>query len=137
MSITVRPIENELRDGSQMKSIVSTLNCVMLNCTYRNKLFRIPSLRWSYLGWCTRQLWCWTWNSYGSLLNDVLRVSYVIHLMLFPIVFFSLLLNMDGHFFLCAIPFAYDNRRFHWFIATLVCLVFFGASGVPKICVAF
>uniref|UniRef100_A0A3Q7I4L2 Amino acid transporter transmembrane domain-containing protein n=1 Tax=Solanum lycopersicum TaxID=4081 RepID=A0A3Q7I4L2_SOLLC len=37
---------------------------------------------------------------YGSLLNDVMRVSYVIPLMLvFPIVLFTLRLNIDGLFF--------------------------------------
>ena len=75
---------------------------------------------------------------YSSLLNDVVRVSYVIHLMLvFPIVFFSLLLNMDCHFFLCAIPIAQNNHRFLSVKATLVCLIFFGANCVPKIWDAF
>ena len=51
----------------------------------------------------------------------------------FPIVFFSLFRNMDGNFFLCAIPIAYDNRRFFSVIETLVCLIFVGANCVPKI----
>ena len=75
---------------------------------------------------------------YDSLLNDVVRVSYVIHLMfVFPIVFFSLLLYMDGKFSLCAIPIAYDNRRFLSVIANLICLIFLGANCVPKIWDAF
>ena len=75
---------------------------------------------------------------YGSLHNDVVRVSYVTPLMLvFPIVLFSLRLNMDGLFFPYAIPFAYDNCIFLSVIATLICLIFLGKKCVPNIWDAF
>lgn len=75
---------------------------------------------------------------YGLLLNDVVRVSYVVHLMLvFPIVFFSLRLNVDGLLFHHAIPIVYDNRRFFLVTATLIGFIFVGANCVPSIWDAF
>ena len=75
---------------------------------------------------------------YSSLLDDVVRVSYGIHLMLvFPIVFYSLRLNVDGLLFSHAIPLAYDNKRFYSVTAFLMCLIFLGANFVPSIWDAF
>lgn len=75
---------------------------------------------------------------YSSLLNDVVRVSYAIHLMLvFPIVFFSLRLNLDGLLFPYAIPIAFDSRRFFSLTAALMGFIFLGANFVPSIWDAF
>lgn len=75
---------------------------------------------------------------YSSLINDVVRVSYCIHLMLvFPVVFFSLRLNLDGLLFPYAIPIAFDNRRFFSVTAALMGFVFLGANYVPSIWDAF
>lgn len=75
---------------------------------------------------------------YSSLLDDVVRVSYGIHLMLvFPIVFFSLRLNLDGLLFPYAIPIAYDNKRFFLITAALMGFIFVGANFVPNIWDAF
>ncbi|CAK9188248.1 unnamed protein product [Ilex paraguariensis] len=75
---------------------------------------------------------------YGSLLNDVVRVSYGIHLMLvFPLVFFSLRLNLDGLLYPYAIPIAFDNRRFFSVTTALMGFIFLGANFVPSIWDAF
>lgn len=75
---------------------------------------------------------------YTTLLNDVVRVSYGVHLMLvFPIVFFSLRLNVDGLFFPYAKPIAFDNRRFYLLTIVLMGLIFLGANCVPSIWDAF
>ena len=75
---------------------------------------------------------------YSSLLDDVVRVSYGIHLMLvFPIVFYSLRLNLDGLIFPYAIPIALDNRRFYSITVLLMSLIFNGANFVPSIWDAF
>lgn len=75
---------------------------------------------------------------FGSLLNDVVRVSYVIHLMLvFPIVFYSLRLNLDGLLFPHAIPIAFDSKRFYLLTAFLMLFIFIGANFVPSIWDAF
>lgn len=75
---------------------------------------------------------------YSSILDDIVRVSYGVHLMLvFPIVFFSLRLNLDGLCFPFAIPIAYDNRRFYSVTAALMGFIFLGANFVPSIWDAF
>lgn len=75
---------------------------------------------------------------YSLLLDDVVRLSYGIHLMLvFPVVFFSLRLNLDGLLFPYAIPFAFDNRRFFLASAALIGFIFVGANFVPSIWDAF
>ncbi|XP_070056266.1 amino acid transporter AVT6A-like [Nicotiana tomentosiformis] len=134
----LHPIENELRDGSQMKSIVRT-SIVLCTTVY------VATSFFGFLLFGDHTLDDVLANfdgelgiPYSSLLNDVVRVSYVIHLMLvFPIVFFSLRLNMDGLFFPYAIPIAYDNRRFFSVTAALICFIFLGANCVPSIWDAF
>lgn len=71
---------------------------------------------------------------YSSTLNDMVRASYGVHLMLvFPIVFFSLRLNVDGLLFPYSVPIAFDNKRFYSVTASLMGLVFMGANYVPSI----
>ncbi|XWS24065.1 hypothetical protein CRYUN_Cryun28dG0069000 [Craigia yunnanensis] len=61
-----------------------------------------------------------------------------LHLMLvFPIVFFSLCLNVDGLLFPYAIPIAFDNRRFFLVTVALIGFIFMGANFVPSIWDAF
>jgi sodium-coupled neutral amino acid transporter 2 len=68
----------------------------------------------------------------------VVRVSYGVHLMLvFPIVFFSLHLNLDELLFPFATPIAYDNRRFFLITLALMGFIFLGANFVPNIWDAF
>ncbi|KAL9262680.1 Amino acid transporter AVT6A-like protein [Drosera capensis] len=75
---------------------------------------------------------------YGSLLNDVVRVSYALHLMLvFPVIFYPLRINLDNLLFPSAIPLASDNRRFALITAGLISLIFLGASFIPSIWDAF
>lgn len=75
---------------------------------------------------------------YSSMLDDVVRMSYAMHLMLvFPIVFFSLRLNLDGLLFPYAVPIAFDNRRFFLVTAALMGFIFMGANFVPSIWDAF
>lgn len=75
---------------------------------------------------------------YTTLLSDVVRVSYIVHLMLvFPIVFFSLRLNVDALLFPYAIPIAFDNRRFYSLTIALLGTIFLGANCVPSIWDAF
>jgi solute carrier family 38 (sodium-coupled neutral amino acid transporter), member 2 len=94
---------------------------------------------------------------YSSLFNDAVRVSYVLHLMLvFPIVFHALQLNMDGLLFpsarpqpmrsQCAVnyplfvfilPLSCDNRRFGVLTAALLVVIFLAAKSIPNIWDAF
>jgi sodium-coupled neutral amino acid transporter 2 len=75
---------------------------------------------------------------YGSVFNDAVRVSYALHLMLvFPIVFHALRLNMDGLLFPSARPLACDNRRFAALTAALLAVIFLAANFIPNIWLAF
>ncbi|GAV60083.1 Aa_trans domain-containing protein [Cephalotus follicularis] len=75
---------------------------------------------------------------YGSLLNDAVRVSYAVHLMLvFPIVFYPLRLNMDGLLFPSSQPLVRDNLRFALITIGLITLIFLGANCIPSIWDAF
>ncbi|KAJ6290532.1 hypothetical protein OIU78_026303, partial [Salix suchowensis] len=74
----------------------------------------------------------------NSLLNDAVRVSYAAHLMLvFPIVFFPLRLNLDGLLFPSARPFHQANMRFALITIGLIATIFLGANFIPSIWDAF
>lgn len=75
---------------------------------------------------------------FSFLLNDVVRISYALHLMLvFPILFYPLRLNLDGLFFPAARPLVANNVRFGLISIGLLLLVFLGANFIPNIWYAF
>ncbi|CAK9152814.1 unnamed protein product [Ilex paraguariensis] len=75
---------------------------------------------------------------YSSQLNDVVRVSYTLHLMLvFPVLFYPLRLNLDGLLFPSARSLVSDNLRFALISMGLISLVFLGANFIPTIWDAF
>ncbi|XP_056699120.1 amino acid transporter AVT6A isoform X2 [Spinacia oleracea] len=134
----VHPIENELTDPSQMKSIVRT-SLILCSSVY------VATSFFGFLLFGEQTLDDVLANfdgdlgvPYSSLLDDVIRVSYGVHLMLvFPIVFYSLRLNVDGLLFPHAIPIGYDNKRFYSLTACLMGFIFLGANSVPSIWDAF
>ncbi|KAB1206593.1 Sodium-coupled neutral amino acid transporter 3 [Morella rubra] len=70
----------------------------------------------------------------SSLLNDIVRISYALHLMLvFPVLFYPLRLNLDGLLFPSARPLVSDNLRFGLISSGLLLLVFMGANFIPNI----
>lgn len=135
---TVHPIENELEDPSQMKSIVRT-SIILCTSVYITTSF----FGFLLFGNQTMEDVLANFDGdlgipFSSLLNDIIRVSYAIHLMLvFPIVFYSLRLNVDGILFPHSIPLVYDDRRFLSVTAGLVCFIFLGANFIPSIWDAF
>lgn len=75
---------------------------------------------------------------FGSLLNDAVRISYAAHLMLvFPIVFYPLRLNIDGLLFPSSGPLVQDNSRFASITIVLIVSIFLGANFIPSIWDAF
>jgi sodium-coupled neutral amino acid transporter 2 len=65
---------------------------------------------------------------YSSLLNDIVCISYALHLMLvFHVIFHPLRLNLDGLLFPSATPLVSDNHRFSLIITALISLFFLGA----------
>ncbi|XP_062101089.1 amino acid transporter AVT6A-like isoform X1 [Humulus lupulus] len=134
----VHPIENELKDPMQMKSVMKAslalCSSVYVATSFFGFLLFGDQTLDDVLGNFDGDLGL----PYSSLLSDVVRVSYGIHLMLvFPIVFFSLRLNIDGLLFPYAIPIAFDNRRFFSVTAALMGFIFVGANFVPSIWDAF
>jgi len=138
MHLAVHPIENELTDTSQMKSIVK-VSLILCSSVY------IATSFFGFLLFGEQTMDDVLANfdgdlgiPYSSLLDDMVRVSYGVHLMLvFPIVFFSLRLNVDGLLFPYAIPIPYDNKRFYSLSAFLMGFIFLGANFVPSIWDAF
>ncbi|KAI3806657.1 hypothetical protein L1987_22569 [Smallanthus sonchifolius] len=134
----VHPIDNELKDPTQMKSIVKT-SIILCSSVY------IATGFFGYLlfGDHTQDDVLANFDGdlgipYSLLINVVVRISYCLHLMLvFPIIFFSLRLNLDGLLFPYAIPIAFDNQRFFLVTALLMSFVFLGANFVPSIWDAF
>ncbi|KAH7523768.1 amino acid transporter AVT6A [Ziziphus jujuba] len=134
----INPIENELKDPGMMKSIVRT-SLTLCSSVY------IATSFFGFLLFGDHTLEDILANFDGdlgipcsSLLNDIVRVSYGIHLMLvFPLVFFSLRLNLDGLLFPITIPIAFDNRRFFSVTTALMGFIFVGANFVPNIWDAF
>lgn len=134
----IHPIQNELNDPMKMKSIVKT-SIVFCSSVYITTSF------FGFLLFGDQTLDDILANfdgdlgiPYGSVLNDLVRVSYGIHVMLvFPIVFYSLRLNLDGLMFPHAIPLIFDNRRFFSVTIALMGFIYMGANFVPSIWDAF
>ncbi|PKA52800.1 hypothetical protein AXF42_Ash001781 [Apostasia shenzhenica] len=80
-------------------------------------------------------------QSWGSpLLNDVVRLSYALHLVLvFPLIFYSLRLNIDFMLFPKPRrpPLAADTCRFLSLTAALLAFVYVAAIAIPNIWVVF
>lgn len=138
MILIVHPIENELQDPTQMKSIVRTSITLCLIVYVATSFFGFLLFGNHTMDDVLANFDADLGIPYSSLINDVVRVSYCIHLMLvFPMVFFSLRLNLDGLLFPYAIPIAYDNQRFFSVTAALMGFIFLGANYVPSIWDAF
>ncbi|CAK9188247.1 unnamed protein product, partial [Ilex paraguariensis] len=128
------PIENELKDPTQMKLIVRTSITLCSSVYLATSFFGFLLFGDHTLDDVLANFDGDLGIPYGSLLNDVVRVSYGIHLMLvFPLVFFSLRLNLDGLLYPYAIPIAFDNRRFFSVTTALMGFIFLGANFVPSI----
>ncbi|CAK9158515.1 unnamed protein product [Ilex paraguariensis] len=134
----IHPIENELKDPTQMKLIVRTSITLCSSVYLATSFFGFLLFGDHTLDDVLANFDGDLGIPYGSLLNDVVRVSYGIHLMLvFPLVFFSLRLNLDGLLYPYAIPIAFDNRRFFSVTTALMGFIFLGANFVPSIWDAF
>ncbi|KAL4181695.1 hypothetical protein AMTRI_Chr12g238660 [Amborella trichopoda] len=135
---SVHPIENELEDQSQMGSIVRT-SLILCACVYMaTSLFGFLLFGEKTLEDVLANFDSNLRVPFGALLCDVVRLSYVLHLMLvFPIIFFSLRLNLDGLLFPYAVPIASDERRFFVVTVGSMAFIFIGANFIPSIWDAF
>jgi len=134
----VHSIDNELEDKTQIKPIVQT-SLGLCSSVY------IATSFFAYLlfGEATLADVLANFDSdlripFSSVFNDIVRVSYVVHIMLvFPIVFFALRLNLDGLLFPTARHISHDNKRFTIITISLIAVIYLAAIFVPSIWDAF
>ncbi|XP_047983461.1 amino acid transporter AVT6A-like [Salvia hispanica] len=135
----VHSIENELEDPSLIKPVVRTslLLCsviYVMTSFFGFLLFGDATLDDVLSNFDTD-----LGIPFSSQLNDAVRVSYALHLMLvFPVIFYPLRLNLDGLFFSSSsIPLTADNMRFTSLTIALMSVIFLGANFIPSIWDAF
>ncbi|KAB2093295.1 hypothetical protein ERO13_A02G080000v2 [Gossypium hirsutum] len=134
----VLPIANELRDPTQMKLIVRKSLMFCSSLYIATSFFGLVLFGDHILDDVLANFDGDLGIPYSLLLDDLIRVSYGLHLMLvFPIVFFSLRLNVDGLLFPYAIPIAFSEKRFFSMTVALMGFIFMGANFIPSIWDAF
>lgn len=75
---------------------------------------------------------------FSHALCIIVRISYALHIMLvFPLLNFSLRLNVDSILFSKAPPLAHDTVRFTLITGVLIFTIFIGSTVVPNIWIAF
>ncbi|XP_039003378.1 amino acid transporter AVT6A-like isoform X2 [Hibiscus syriacus] len=134
----ILPIENELKDSTQLKSIVRKSLALCSSVYIATSFFGVVLFGDHTMDDVIANFDGDLGIPYSLLLDDLVRVSYGLHLMLvFPIVFFSLRLNVDGLLLPYAIPIAFDDRRFFSVTVALMGFILMGANCVPSIWDAF
>ncbi|KAM7484473.1 hypothetical protein LguiA_000482 [Lonicera macranthoides] len=134
----VHTIGNELEDPSLIKPVVQTSLALCSTIYIMTSFFGFLLFGDSTLDDVLANFDTNLGIPYSSQLNDAVRLSYALHLMLvFPIVFYPLRLNSDGILFPSARPLASDNYRFGSITMVLICIIFLGANFIPSIWDAF
>ncbi|CAI9109934.1 OLC1v1009876C2 [Oldenlandia corymbosa var. corymbosa] len=134
----VHSIDNELEDNTQIKAVVRTSLTLCSSVYVMTSLFGFLLFGDGTLDDVLSNFDSNLGIPFGSMLNDAVRISYAAHLMLvFPIVFYPLRLNLDGLLFPSARPLTSDNARFALLSTSLIGLIFLGANFIPSIWDAF
>ncbi|KAI9153531.1 hypothetical protein LWI28_012741 [Acer negundo] len=134
----VHSIDNELEEPTQIKGVVRTSLALCSTVYIMTSFFGFLLFGDNTLDDVLANFDSDLGIPYSSLLNDAVRISYAAHLMLvFPVVFYPLRLNLDGLFFPSARPLASSNARFASITIGLIALIFLGANFIPSIWDAF
>lgn len=134
----VHSIDNELEDNSQMQGVVRTALGLCSSVYLMISFFGFLLFGEGTLDDVLANFDADLGIPFGSLLNDAVRISYAAHLMLvFPVVFFPLRLNIDGLLFPKSRPLVLDNFRFASMTVSLIGVIFLGANFIPSIWDAF
>ncbi|KAL0919173.1 hypothetical protein M5K25_011249 [Dendrobium thyrsiflorum] len=134
----VHSIDNELEDSSQIKPIVRTSLALCSTVYIATSFFGYLLFGESTLHDVLANFDANLGIPYSAVFNDVVRVSYAVHLMLvFPMIFHALRLNLDGLLFPNARPLSTDNCRFTVISVALLFLIFLAANFIPSIWDAF
>lgn len=131
-------IENELENGGMIKPVVRT-SLAMCSIIYiMTSFFGFLLFGDAILDDVLSNFDTDLGIPFSSQLNDGVRVSYALHLMLvFPVVFYPLRLNLNGLLFPSSIPLTADNVRFSLLTTALMSVIFLGANFIPSIWDAF
>ncbi|KAK4423652.1 Amino acid transporter AVT6A [Sesamum alatum] len=134
----VHSIENELEDRSRINSVVRTSLALCSIIYIMTSFFGFLLFGDSTLDDVLSNFDSDLGIPFSSQLNDIVRVSYALHLMLvFPVIFYPLRLNLDGFLFPSSVPLVTDNVRFSLLTAGLISVAFLGANFIPSIWDAF
>lgn len=134
----VHTIGNELEDSSQIQSVVQTSIALCSSVYILTSFFGFLLFGDSTLDDVLVNFDTDLGIPYSSLLNDIVRITYALHLMpVFPLLFHPLRLNVDGLLFHSATPLLADNRRFALITVGLISLTYLGANFIPSIWDAF
>uniref|UniRef100_A0ACD5V5Y5 Uncharacterized protein n=1 Tax=Avena sativa TaxID=4498 RepID=A0ACD5V5Y5_AVESA len=134
----VHSIDNELEDRTQTKPIVQTSLALCSTVYVATGLFAYLLFGEGTLSDVLANFDSDLRIPFSDVFNDVVRVSYVVHVMLvFPIVFFALRLNFDGLLFPTSGHISLDDRRFTVISASLLAVIYLAANFIPSIWDAF
>ncbi|EEF47676.1 amino acid transporter AVT6A [Ricinus communis] len=136
--VNIHTIENELEDSSLIQPVMRTSISLCSTVYILTSFFGILLFGNSTLDDVLANFDTNLGVPYSYVLNDVIRISYALHLILvFPVVFHPLRLNLDGLLFPSARPLVLDNCRFTLISITLISLIFLGANFISSIWIAF
>ncbi|KAK7354286.1 hypothetical protein VNO80_19745 [Phaseolus coccineus] len=134
----VHTIENELGDPSLMQPVIRASLVLCSSIYILTALFGFLLFGESTLDDVLANFDTDLGIPYSSLLNDIVRISYALHLMLvFPVIFFSLRFNLDDLIFPSSRSLDLDNRRFVLITIGLVTLIYVAANFLPSIWTVF
>jgi solute carrier family 38 (sodium-coupled neutral amino acid transporter), member 2 len=135
----VHNIDNELEDSSRMRGVVRTSLTLCSSVYVLTSFFGFLLFGEGTLDDVLANFDTDFGIPFGSALNDAVRFSYVAHLVLvFPVVFYALRVNIDGLIFSSSRrPLIVDNFRFASITIALVGTIFLGANFIPSIWVIF
>lgn len=137
-SYAVHPIKNELEDSSNMRAIVQSSVALCATVYVMTGLFGFLLFGDSTLSDLLSNFDVDLGIPYSSVFNDIVRLSYAGHIILvYPIAFFPLRLNLDGLLFPSAGPLTSDKMRFALISMGLLIISLLGAIFIPTIWVAF
>lgn len=135
---SVHPILNELEKASDSKRVIRTSLVLCTSIYVATSVFGYLLFGDDTLSDVLSNFDADLEVPHGAVLSDIVRVGYAVHLMLvFPLLNFSLRLNLDGLVFPRAGPLSLDTRRFFVLSFCIIVASFLGASFVPDIWDAF
>ncbi|KAL5582051.1 hypothetical protein UlMin_014493 [Ulmus minor] len=134
----VHPIENELKDSQQMRGVVQASVALCATVYVMTGLSGFLLFGDSTLSDLLSNFDSNLGIPYSSLFNDLVRLSYAGHIVLvYPIVFFPLRLDLDNLVFPSAAPLASDTKIFVLISSGIIGISLLGAIFIPSIWVAF